>query len=89
MDTLGRTALGISIEYDNIEMLDVLLKAGLDLGDSLLQAINEDNVEATRLILNHEQKLSSTRNIKQSFSQPSSYSVGIYIKIDVKLITSM
>ena len=80
VDTLGRTALGISIEYDNIEMLDALLKAGLDLGDSLLQAINEDNVEATRLILNHEQKLSSSRNIKRSFSQPSSYSVRISVE---------
>ncbi|ESN98767.1 hypothetical protein HELRODRAFT_66730 [Helobdella robusta] len=57
VDALGRTALAISIEYDNIEMLDVLLKGRLDLGDSLLQAINEDNVEATQMILNHEKKL--------------------------------
>lgn len=55
VDTLGRTALLIAIENDNIELIQLLLHSNVDLRDALLHAINEDNVEATQLILRHQQ----------------------------------
>ena len=55
VDALGRTALLIAIENDNIELIQVLLDHNVELRDALLHAINEDNVEATLLILRHQQ----------------------------------
>jgi len=55
VDTLGRTALLIAIENDNIELIQLLLQNNVELRDALLHAINEDNVEATQLILRHQQ----------------------------------
>lgn len=54
IDPFGRTALMIAIENDNIEMMGVLLRSGVALGDALLHAISEDNVEATQLLLAHD-----------------------------------
>ena len=54
VDPLGRSALLIAIENENIEMIEVLLNYNVEVGDSLLHAINEENVEAVELILNHE-----------------------------------
>jgi hypothetical protein len=34
-------------------MIELLLSYNVELGDSLLQAINEENVEAVELLLNH------------------------------------
>lgn len=55
VDTLGRTALLIAIENDNIELIQLLLQNNVELRDALLHAINEDNVEATQLILRYQQ----------------------------------
>ena len=54
VDPLGRTALLIAIENENIEMIELLLSHHIEVGDALLHAINEENVEAVELILNHE-----------------------------------
>jgi ankyrin repeat protein len=54
VDPLGRTALQIAIENENIEMIEMLLRAHVEIGDALLHAINEENVEAVELILNHQ-----------------------------------
>ncbi|XP_055340739.1 transient receptor potential-gamma protein-like isoform X2 [Paramacrobiotus metropolitanus] len=54
-DPLGRTALHIAIENENIEMVELLLQHNAEVGDSLLHAINEENVEAVELILLHEE----------------------------------
>lgn len=56
VDPLGRTALRIAIENENIEMIDILLESNAEMGDALLHAINEENVEAVELILNHLEK---------------------------------
>lgn len=56
VDPLGRTALRIAIENENIDIIETLLDGGAELGDSLLHAINEDNVEAVELILSHLEK---------------------------------
>src|SRR5450755_2383375 len=54
-DYSGRTALHIAIENENIDMVECLLKKAADVGDALLHAINEENVEAVELILDHEE----------------------------------
>ena len=54
VDPLGRTALLIAIENENIEMIEMLLASGAEIGDALLHAINEENVEAVELLLNHQ-----------------------------------
>ncbi|KAH9523131.1 hypothetical protein Btru_065902 [Bulinus truncatus] len=54
LDPLGRTALLVAIENENIEMIELLLSYGVEVGDALLHAINEENVEAVELLLNHE-----------------------------------
>lgn len=54
VDPLGRTALLIAIENENIEMIELLLSYNVYVGDALLHAIIEENVEAVELILNHE-----------------------------------
>jgi ankyrin repeat protein len=53
VDPLGRTALLIVIEHDNIDLLHLLLTAGVEVGDALLHAISEENVEAVRLIIEY------------------------------------
>ena len=37
-------------------MVEILLKKMTDVGDALLHAINEENVEAVELILEHEEQ---------------------------------
>ena len=54
VDPLGRTALLIAIENENIEMIELLLVYKVELGDALLHAINEENVEAVELLLAHQ-----------------------------------
>nr|WEY24736.1 transient receptor potential cation channel subfamily C member 5 [Aplysia californica] len=71
LDPLGRTALLIAIENENIEMIELLLSHGVEVGDALLHAINEENVEAVEMLLNHEL---ATKGEQQSLvtSVPSS-----------------
>ncbi|VDP03464.1 unnamed protein product [Soboliphyme baturini] len=52
-DPLGRTSLRIAVDNENIEMIELLLENGVETGDCLLHAINEENVEAVETILNH------------------------------------
>ncbi|XP_064607916.1 transient receptor potential-gamma protein-like [Liolophura sinensis] len=54
VDPLGRTALLIAIENENVEMIELLLSHNVEIGDALLHAINEENVEAVELILVHQ-----------------------------------
>ena len=54
VDPLGRTALLIAIENENIEMIDTLLSYNVELGDAILHAISEENVEAVELLLQHQ-----------------------------------
>lgn len=56
VDPLGRNALLIAIENENIEMIETLLEANVETGDAILYAINEENVEAVEIILNHLEK---------------------------------
>lgn len=55
MDSLGRSALSLAIEGENIEMIELLLVMGVETKDALLHAINSEFVEAVELLLEHEE----------------------------------
>ena len=57
LDPFGRSALHIAIEYNNIEMIQVLLNHQLDTNECLLHAINEEFVEAVEILLQHQDNL--------------------------------
>ena len=54
VDPLGRSVLHIAIEYENIEMIELLLMNNINVGEALLHAINEEFVEAVEMLLNYE-----------------------------------
>ncbi|CAF3674644.1 unnamed protein product [Adineta steineri] len=75
LDPLGRSSLLIAIEYENIEMIELLLNYNIDTGEALLHAIDEEFVEAVELLLHHEdlrqqqQKQAKSNNIEEDKSK--------------------
>ncbi|XP_063978910.1 transient-receptor-potential-like protein [Diachasmimorpha longicaudata] len=60
VDSLGRGALTLAIESENLEMVELLVVMGVDTRDSLLYAIDQEFVEAVELLLEHEELLRSS-----------------------------
>lgn len=54
IDSLGRTALLIAIENENLEIIELLLSYNAHVGDALLHAIRKEVVGAVELLLNHK-----------------------------------
>ncbi|TRZ20456.1 hypothetical protein HGM15179_006590 [Zosterops borbonicus] len=54
IDPLGRTALLIAIENENLELIELLLRFNVYVGDALLHAIRKEVVGAVELLLNHK-----------------------------------
>lgn len=54
IDPLGRTALLIAIENENLEIIELLLSYNVYVGDALLHAIRKQVVGAVELLLNHK-----------------------------------
>jgi ankyrin repeat protein len=75
VDPLGRSALHIAIEYENIEMIEVLLNYHVDVGEALLHAINEEFVEAVEMLLHY-----------QDSSTPVEVSIAKYLHYQLKAI---
>lgn len=55
VDSLGRGALQIAINGENMEMVELLVILGVQTKDALLHAINDEFVEAVELLLEHEE----------------------------------
>ncbi|XP_077444794.1 short transient receptor potential channel 5-like isoform X1 [Stigmatopora argus] len=53
LDPLGRSALLIAIENENLEIMELLLDHGIYTGDALLYAIRKEVVGAVELLLSH------------------------------------
>lgn len=51
VDSLGRGALSIAIDAENLEMVELLVIMSVETKDALLQAINAEFVEAVELLL--------------------------------------
>ena len=57
IDPLGRTALLMGIDNENLEMIELLLEYKVETKDALLHAINEEYVEAVEVLLDHEETI--------------------------------
>ncbi|XP_063724133.1 short transient receptor potential channel 4-like [Symsagittifera roscoffensis] len=55
IDALGRTAIHIAIENENMDLIDLLLAHKVDIGDALLFAIEEEVTLAVEKLLNYRQ----------------------------------
>lgn len=55
VDPLGRGAISLAIDGENLEMLELLIVMGVETKDALLHAINVEFVEAVELLLEHEE----------------------------------
>lgn len=55
VDSLGRGALTLAIDGENLEMVELLVIMGVDTKDALLISINAEFVEAVELLLEHEE----------------------------------
>ena len=60
VDSLGRGAITLAIEAENLEMVELLVVMGVETKDALLYAIDEQFVEAVELLLEHEELLRKT-----------------------------
>ncbi|XP_026531286.1 short transient receptor potential channel 4 isoform X4 [Notechis scutatus] len=67
IDPLGRTALLIAIENENLEFIELLLSFNVYVGDALLHAIRKEVVGAVELLLNHKKPSGE----KQFVAQPN------------------
>uniref|UniRef100_A0A8C7BQY6 Transient receptor potential cation channel subfamily C member 4 n=1 Tax=Neovison vison TaxID=452646 RepID=A0A8C7BQY6_NEOVI len=67
IDPLGRTALLIAIENENLELIELLLSFNVYVGDALLHAIRKEVVGAVELLLNHKKPSGE----KQFVAQPN------------------
>lgn len=56
-DPIGRSALLMAIDNENLEMIEFLIRYGVEMKDALLHAINEEFVEAVELLLDHEETI--------------------------------
>jgi transient-receptor-potential calcium channel protein len=56
-DPIGRSALLMAIDNENLEMIELLISYGVEMKDALLHAINEEFVEAVELLLDHEESV--------------------------------
>ncbi|GFY20737.1 transient receptor potential-gamma protein [Trichonephila clavipes] len=55
VDPLGRSALLMAIDNENLEMVELLIEHHVDTKDALLHAISEEYVEAVEVLLEHEE----------------------------------
>ncbi|VEL37166.1 unnamed protein product [Protopolystoma xenopodis] len=69
VDPLGRRAVTIAIEYDQIEILALLLRHNLELGDALLHAISEENIEAVHMIVQAQEDRHAERSTEMHFGR--------------------
>lgn len=55
VDSFGRGSLTLAIDGENLEMVELLIIMGVETKDALLEAINQEFVEAVELLLEHEE----------------------------------
>ncbi|XP_076249512.1 transient receptor potential-like isoform X2 [Calliopsis andreniformis] len=74
MDSLGRSALSLAIEAENLEMVELLVVMGIETKDALLHAIDQEFVEAVELLLEHEELLITEDMSEDSSAKDITYS---------------
>jgi transient-receptor-potential-like protein len=68
VDPLGRGALSIAIDGENLEMVELLIIMGVETKDALLHSIDVGFVEAAELLLEHEELIHKDGEPYVSFS---------------------
>lgn len=81
MDSLGRGALTLALEAENLEMVELLIVMEVQTKDALLHAIDQEFVEAVELLLEHEELLTASQEIKQNCELKSTFSKNSHAKI--------
>ncbi|XP_015184673.1 PREDICTED: transient-receptor-potential-like protein isoform X2 [Polistes dominula] len=66
VDSLGRGAITLAIEAENLEMIELLIVMGVETKDALLYAIDNEFVEATELLLEYEELITGNQINEQS-----------------------
>ncbi|GAB1859857.1 Transient-receptor-potential-like protein [Camponotus japonicus] len=66
VDSLGRGALTLALEAENLEMVELLVVMGVETKDALLHAIDQEFVEAVELLLEHEELLTANQVIENA-----------------------
>ncbi|KAL5280077.1 TRPC1 family protein [Megaselia abdita] len=72
VDPLGRSALLMAIDNENLEMVELLINNNVDTKDALLHAISEEFVEAVEMLLDHEDQDQNPSNSFDSQSEDTS-----------------
>lgn len=65
VDPLGRSALLMAIDNENLEMVELLINNNVDTKDALLHAISEEFVEAVEMLLDHEDQDQNPCNVSR------------------------
>ncbi|KAJ0179620.1 hypothetical protein K1T71_005332 [Dendrolimus kikuchii] len=73
VDPLGRSALLMAIDNENLEMVELLLEFGVETRDALLHAISEEFVEAVEALLDHEERTKKDGEPNTRFFSPQSW----------------
>lgn len=88
VDSLGRGALCLSIDSENLEMVKLLVVMGIKTKDALLRAIDQEFVEAVEFLLEHEELLTansmennSEKEVIHSWQKIDPASLGIHRKL--------
>lgn len=68
VDPLGRSALLMAIDNENLEMVELLINYSVDTKDALLHAISEEFVEAVEMLLDHEDTAQTKEGNHVSFN---------------------
>ncbi|XP_014616389.1 PREDICTED: transient-receptor-potential-like protein [Polistes canadensis] len=66
VDSLGRGAITLAIEAENLEMIELLIVMSVETKDALLYAIDNEFVEATELLLEYEELITANQTNEQN-----------------------
>lgn len=90
VDPLGRSALLMAIDNENLEMVELLLEFGVETRDALLHAISEEFVEAVEALLDHEERTRrpGELHVRRSFSLTKQIHVPTFSRMSAKPRTS-
>lgn len=82
VDPLGRSALLMAIDNENLEMVELLIEYRVDTKDALLHAISEEFVEAVEVLLEHEESVhkSGEPHVSSSVSSVCRLPVRSFVK---------
>lgn len=75
VDPLGRSALLMAIDNENLEMVELLIEHRVETKDALLHAISEEFVEAVEVLLDHEETIHKVGepHVRKKINSPVSF----------------